>query len=471
MLLVPVLRAQPDRSAPPGAGPPPALRLPPIQNYSLSSGTKVVLLERHSVPIVQINLLVRAGTSMDPAGKGGLASITAAMLTEGAGPRGALEFADAVDYLGAQVAASARLYTTTVALHTPLSKLDSGLVLLADLVRRPKFLASELARVRTERLTTILQMRDDPDILASLIFRRTLYGEHPYGAPSLGNAASLASMTVDDLRGFHGAYFIPANTTIIVVGDITGAEIMPKLESAFGEWNGNVVSPPPVPPVPQKREKTLVFVDKPGSAQSVITIGRIGAARLTDDYYAIVVMNALLGGPFTSRLNMNLREAHGYSYGASSEFDFLPLPGPFVATASVQTDVTDKALTEFVNELRGILKPVPDADLERVKNYLALGYPGEFQSVAQIASQLEELAIYGLPDDYFNGYIGRIRAITQSDVERVARKYINTDDLVFIIVGDRKEIAERVTALNLAPAKFLSVEDVLGPAPVLEGGK
>ena len=166
MLLVPVLRAQPDRSAPPGAGPPPALRLPPIQHYSLSSGTKVVLLERHSVPIVQINLLVRAGTSMDPAGKGGLASITAAMLTEGAGPRGALEFADAVDYLGAQVAASARLYTTTVALHTPLSKLDSGLVLLADLVRRPKFLASELARVRTERLTTILQMRDDPDILA-----------------------------------------------------------------------------------------------------------------------------------------------------------------------------------------------------------------------------------------------------------------------------------------------------------------
>jgi zinc protease len=246
---------------------------------------------------------------------------------------------------------------------------------------------------------------------------------------------------------------------------------MPKLERAFGEWKGNAVSPPPVPPVPQKREKTLVFVDKPGSAQSVITIGRIGAARLTDDYYAIVVMNALLGGPFTSRLNMNLREAHGYSYGASSEFDFLPLPGPFVATASVQTDVTDKALTEFVNELRGILKPVPDADLERVKNYLALGYPGEFQSVAQIASQLGELAIYGLPDDYFNGYIGRIRAVTQSDVERVARKYINTDDLVFIIVGDRKEIAERVTALNLAPAKFLSVEDVLGPAPVLEGGK
>ncbi len=470
-LLAPVLRAQPDRTAPPRPGPPPALRLPPIQHYRLSNGTNVVLLERHSVPIVQINLLVRAGTSMDPAGKGGLASITAAMLTEGAGPRGALEFADAVDYLGAQIAASAGLYTTTVALHAPLSKLDSGLVLLADLVRRPTFLAGELARVRNERLTTILQFRDDPDILASLIFKRTLYGEHPYGAPSMGDAASLASMTVDDLRIFHAAYFVPANTTIIVVGDITGAEIMPKLESAFGEWNGNVVSPPPVPPVPQKREKTLVFVDKPGSAQSVITIGRIGAARLTDDYYAIVVMNALLGGPFTSRLNMNLREAHGYSYGASSEFDFLPLPGPFVATASVQTDVTDKALTEFVNELRGILKPVPDADLERVKNYLALGYPGEFQSVAQIASQLEELAIYGLPDDYFNGYIGRIRAITQSDVERVARKYINTDDLVFIIVGDRKEIAERVTALNLAPAKFLSVEDVLGPAPVLEGGK
>jgi zinc protease len=180
-------------------------------------------------------------------------------------------------------------------------------------------------------------------------------------------------------------------------------------------------------------------------------------------------MNALLGGPFTSRLNMNLREAHGYSYGASSQFDFLPLPGPFVAAASVQTLVTDKALTEFVNELRGILEPVPDADLERVKNYLALGYTGGFQSVAQIASQLEELAIYGLPDDYFNGYIGRILAVTKSDVERVARRYINTDDLAFIVVGDRKEIGERVTALNLAPAKFLTIDDVLGPAP--EGGR
>ena len=471
MIAAPVLRAQPDRSVPPAPGPPPVLRLPPVQHYVLSNGTKVVLMERHNVPIVQINLLVRAGTSMDPAGKGGLASITAAMLTEGAGARGALEFADAVDYLGAQIAASARLYTTTVALHTPLSKLDSGLVLLADLVRRPAFLASELARVRNERLTALLQSRDDPDILASVIFRHTLYGDHPYGGRPTGTAASLASMTVDDLRIFHASYFVPANTTLIIVGDVTGGEIMPKLENAFGGWSGSAVSPPPVPPVPQKREKTLVLVDKPGAAQSVIRIGRIGAARLTDDYYALIVMNALLGGPFTSRLNMNLREAHGYSYGASSEFDFLPLPGPFVAAASVQTGVTDKALTEFVNEFREILKPVPDADLERVKNYLALGFPREFQSAAQISSELEELAIYGLPDDYFDKYIGRIRAITKADVERVARKYIDAGDMVFIVVGDRKEIGESVRALNLAPATFLTVEDVLGPAPALEGGK
>jgi predicted Zn-dependent peptidase len=437
----------------------------------LSNGTKVVLMERHGVPIVQINLLVRAGTSMDPPEKGGLASLTAAMLTEGAGSRGALEFADAVDFLGAQIAVSARLYTSTIALHTPLSKLDSGLALLTDLVRRPAFLPGELARVRNERLTALLQSRDDPDILASLTFKHALYGEHPYGAPSAGTAASLAAMTVDDIRTFHADYFVPSNTTIIVVGDITGGEIMPKLEISFGVWSGSAVSPPPVPPVPQKREKTLLLVDKPGAAQSVIRIGRIGAPRLTDDYYAIIVMNALLGGPFTSRLNMNLREAHGYSYGASSEFDFLPLPGPFVAAASVQTGVTDRALTEFVNEFRGMLEPVPDAELERVKNYLALGFPGEFQSVALISSQLEELAIYGLPDGYFDEYLSRIRAVTKADVERVARKYIDTGDLAFIVVGDRKEIGEPVRALNLAPVKFLTVDDVLGPAPALEGGK
>jgi len=472
ILLNPVrLCAQPDRSGPPKMGPPPSLKLPPIRHLELSNGIKVLLLEKHAVPLVQVNLVIKAGALMDPDGKAGLASMTASMLTEGAGSRNSLEFADAVDFLGADISASSGFSIMGISLHTPLAKLDSSLLLLADVARRPRFPADELERMRKESLTALLQWRDEPRMLASVLFNRTLYGEHPYGRPTGGTAATLRAMTADDLRKFHGGYIVPGNTTIIVVGDVTGDAMVPKLESAFGDWKGEPAQPPAVPAIGQVREKSLLFVDKPGAAQSVIQIGRVGVPRLTDDYYAIVVMNTILGGSFTSRLNMNLREKHGYTYGAGSRFDFRPLPGPFVASASVQTAVTDKSLVEFVKELKGILDPVPAPDVERAKNYVALGFPGDFQSVSQIAAKIEELVIYGLPDDYFNKYIDRILAVTPSDVERVAKKYIDLNNIAFVVVGDRKEVGDSVAALKLAPAKFLTVEDVLGPAPAVEGGK
>ena len=471
LLLPCALEAQPDRSGPPPPGPPPSLRLPPIQHLALANGIPVVLMEKHAVPLVQVNLLIRGGALLDPPGKTGLASMTAAMLTEGAGARNSLQFADAVDYLGADISASSGFSIMGIALHTPLEKLDSALALFADVVRRPLFPPEELARNRKERLTSLIEARDEPRSLASVLFNRTLYDDHPYGRMTGGNAASLASMTVEDLRKFHDGVIVPGNTTIIVVGDVTPAEMMPKLEHAFGDWKGEAAAPPPVPPIRQLAEKTLLFVDKPGAAQSVIEIGRVGVPRMTDDFYAIVVMNTILGGSFTSRLNMNLREKHGYSYGAGSRFEFRPLAGPFLAAASVQTAVTDSALVEFVKELKGIREPIPEADVERAKNYVALSFPADFQSVAQIAGQLEELVIYNLPDDYFNRYIERILAVTKADVERVARTYIDPGDMAYVIVGDRKEVGESVRKLNIAPAKFLSVEDVLGPAPALEGGK
>ncbi len=463
--------AQPDRSGPPKLGPPPSLRLPPIRHLALSNGIKVLLLEKHDVPLVQVDLVIRAGALMDPEGKTGLASMTASMLTEGAGSRNALEFADAIDFLGAEISATSGFSITGISLHTPLTKLDSALALLADVTRRPLFPAGELERLRKERLTSLVEWREEPRMLASILFNHTLYGEHPYGRPLGGTAASLRGMTVDDLKKFHDGYIVPGNSTIIVVGDVTGDEMIRKLERAFGDWTGEPAPAPHVPAISQLKAKSVLFVDKPGAAQSVIEIGRVGVPRMTDDYYAIVVMNTILGGSFTSRLNMNLREKHGYTYGAGSRFEFRPLSGPFVASASVQTAVTDSSLVEFANELKGILKPIPPSDVERAKNYVALGFPADFQSVGQIATQLEELVIYGLPDDYFNRYTERILAVTPADVERVARKYINLDNLAFVIVGDRKEVGRSVTALKIAPEKFLTVEDVLGPAPVIEEGK
>jgi predicted Zn-dependent peptidase len=243
------------------------------------------------------------------------------------------------------------------------------------------------------------------------------------------------------------------------------------LEKVFGRWKARPVRVPEGAAAPQVKGREIVLVDKPGAAQTEIRIGRIGAARLTPDYFPLIVLNTVLGGSFTSRLNTNLREQHGYSYGAGSRFDLRPLPGSFLASAAVQTAVTDSALAEFMNELRGIREPVPADELERSRNYVALGYPGDFQTVGQLAAQLGELVIYGLPDDTFNTYIGRILAVSQRDVQNVARKYIDPENLAIILVGDRKQIEAGVTGLNLGPIRHLTIEDVLGKPPVISSAQ
>jgi predicted Zn-dependent peptidase len=466
----PLLHAQkPDRSHVPEAGPPPALKLPAIQHFTLTNGIGVVVLEKPGVPIVQVNLVIRGGAVCDPAGKSGLASMTASMMMEGAGARDALQLAEAIDLLGARIGVAAGLHTSGVELHTPTSRLDSALALMADITLRPAFSATDLERKRKERLTTLLQWRDQPPSLASVEFSHTLFGAaHPYGVPSVGNAATLRSFTPADLRSFHAAWFRAGNATFIVVGDVRAGDILKRLNARFGEWTG-VANPVPVPAAPvQVAARRITLVDKPGAPQTEVRIGRIGAARSSGDYYPLIVLNTILGGSFTSRLNNNLREVHGYTYGAGSRFDFRPIPGPFLAASAVQTAVTDKALTEFMKELTNILEPVGDAELSRAKNYVALSYPADFQSIAEIADHLEELVVYGLPDDHFNRYTERILAVTGEDVLRVAKTYIDPAKVEIILVGDRAQIEAPVQALHLAPITVRTVDDVLGPAPVVE---
>jgi predicted Zn-dependent peptidase len=287
--------------------------------------------------------------------------------------------------------------------------------------------------------------------------------------PAIGDEKTVRGFLVKDLQSFHSTYFRANNATLIVVGNVTAKAILPKLEAAFGQWEAGKIPTATWPGVAQVQKRQVWLVDKPGAAQSEIRIGRIGVPRLTEDYDALVVMNTLLGGSFTSRLNQNLREQHGYSYGARSAFDFRPLPGPFVAYAGVQTSKTDSALFEFMKELNGILRPVSDAELNRAKNYVALSFPQDFQSVAQIANQIEELATYGLPDDYFNNFIQRILAVTKDDVQRVAKKYLDPQKMAIIVVGDRRVIEKGVRGLNLGPMQMMTVEQVLGKVPVVEG--
>ncbi|MCH7574636.1 MAG: insulinase family protein [Candidatus Marinimicrobia bacterium] len=462
----------PDRSQPPAIGPPPEMKAPSVERLWLKNGLQIILVEKHDVPLVQINLQVMAGSVLDTKGNFGLASMTADLLDEGAGGRDALELADAIDYLGANLSTRAGYHTSVISLNTPLRQLDAALPLLADVALKPAFATADLDRKRDERLTAMIQARDEARSIASVQFNKAIFGKgHPYGRSASGNAAGLKALTAKKIGKFYNKYYRPNNAALIVVGDITADEIMPQLERYFGSWKKKRVKTPKWTDVSQVRGRTIYLVDKPGAAQSEIRIGRVGVPRNTVDYYNLAVLNTILGGAFTSRLNQNLREEHGYSYGARSSFNMRPHAGPFTASAAVQTDVTDKALTEFMKELNGILEEVPAEELSKSQNYVALGYPANFQTVARVASQLQNLVLYNLPDETFSRYAEGIYEVTSRDLMEAAAKYIDTGNMAIIVVGDRQAVEEGIQALNLGTIVYLTIEEVMGPVPTLGASK
>ncbi len=454
----------PDRSKPPTLGRAPALTLPPVQKLTLANGLRLWLLENHEVPLVQANLVVLSGAAADVPGQFGAASMTAAMLDEGAAGKAALALADEVEYLGAQLSTAASFDASVVRLSTPAAKLPDALNLLADVVLAPDFPQQELERLKTERLTALLQARDDPPTLAGIAFPRLLFGpEHRYGTSAGGTEATLKALGIDELRTFHRGHYRPDNAVLIVVGDVTASVIRPLAEKRFGAWKAAGPAAPPFPTrvTPQPGKRQIFIVDKPGAAQSQIRIGLVGVPRATPDYVALDVWNTILGGSFTSRLNSNLREKNGYSYGASSRFDMRRSAGPFQAGAGVQTDKTADALKEFFNELNGMLQPIPADELEKAKNYSALSFPGEFETSGQLALKLEEMAVYDLPETTFTNYVGLVQKVTAADMTRVAKSYLLMDRLAVVIVGDRATIEAPVRATNLGPVTIVPVDDVM----------
>ena len=464
LLAGPALAQAPDRSGPPPLGPTPKLMLPAVDERVLTNGLRVWIVEKHAVPVVQVNLIVRAGSGADPASRFGLASLTAAMLDEGAAGKDALAVADAVDFLGAELTTASSFDASVVNLHVPVARLAPALSIMADVALRPSFAQADLDRLREERLTSLKQAKDSPPAIAAAAFPLLVYGpSHRYGIGTAGTEETLRAFTPADLRDFHARYYRPDDAALVVVGDVTPDAVLVELERAFGAWRATGPGPemPAVATAPEPEPRAVYLVDKPGAAQSVIRIGWAGVPRSTPDYFALEVLNTVLGGSFTSRLNQNLREQHGYAYGAGSGFDMRLGAGPFLATASVQTDKTAEAITEFFKELEGIRQPVPAGELEKAKNYVALSYPGQFETTRGIAGQLGEQIVYGLPRDYFSTYIDRIQAVTADDVARAAAKYITPDRFAVVVVGDRQAILEKIEALKLGPVKVLSVDDVV----------
>jgi predicted Zn-dependent peptidase len=452
----------PDRSVAPKPGPPVPLKLPAIQKRTLSNGLPVWIVELHKVPVAHVTLVVKAGSGSDPRAKYGIANLTAEMLDEGAGSRGALQIADAVDYLGASLSTSSGTDASYVDLQVPVARLGDALPIMADVALRPTFPEDELKRVREDLLTSIVEAEDDPATLVQFAFPRIVYGaQHRYGTMSFGTATTLKGFTVADLKEFHATHYVPSNSLVIVTGDVTPDAVIARLESAFGTWKGAPVQIPPVPAAPQLTSRQIYIVDKPGAAQSQIRIGWVGVPRSTPDYFALRVMNTILGESFTSRLNQNLREEHEYAYGASSRFDMRASAGPFYAAAGVQTDKTSDSLTEFFKELEGIRKGAPPDEVEKAKNYLAMLMPRNFETTGSLANSLAQMFVYNLPADYFATYTQRVRAVTAGDVQRVAAKYIQPDKFAVVVVGDRKVIEPGIKALNLGPIKNVEIDEIL----------
>jgi predicted Zn-dependent peptidase len=448
----------------PALGALPALRLPPAVERTLPNGLRLVVVEHRELPVADFVLVVGTGGEADPAGKEGLATLTANLLDEGAGGRTALQIADQESYLGIALDAAAGWDASQVTLHTPTAQLDSALALFADVVTRPSLPAREFDRLKRERLTGLLQLRDEPTEVADRAFSQLLYGTpHPYGRPLGGSEASTRAIARADVERFYRAHYRPNNATLIVVGDVTADDVAARVGRALGAWQRADVAAHVVPEAPGARQRAEVYlIDKADAPQTSIRIGAVGVPRATEDYFALRVLNTILGGSFTSRLNQNLRETRGYTYGAGSAFDMRRAAGPFVAEAEVTGTKTDSALVEFMKELRAIRDTVPAAELDKAKRYLQLQLPGRFETTGNIAGQLVPIVVHGLPLTYYNDFVDRLERVSQADVQRAAQRHLDPSKFLVVLVGDRKSIESGVRALDLGPITVRTVSDVMG---------
>ncbi|HEX5436119.1 MAG TPA: pitrilysin family protein [Gemmatimonadaceae bacterium] len=447
--------APPDLTHPPELGPPPSVKLPPVVKRTLDNGLTLMVVEQHELPVADFLLVVHTGGEADPADRGGLASLTADMLDEGTTTRSALQIADQAAYLGVDIGTRSGWDESMVTLHTTTAQMDSALALFGDVALHPAFPDADLARVRKDRLTALLQLKDRGPAIADRAFAAIVYGPHnPYGHPLTGTDRSISAISRADLQHFYQMYYRPNNATLIVVGDVQPDDIERRAKQLFGTWTRQTVPATTYGQTPARTARRIYLIDKPGAAQSSFRIGDVGVARSTPDYFPIEVMNTILGGSFSSRLNQNLRETHGYTYGAGSGFSMRHEAGPFTARAEVVAAKTDSALVQFLKELRGIRDTVSTAELSRAKHLLELQLPGQFETTGDIARQLVPMVLYDLPGDFYDRYVAHVEAVTQADVQRVAREDIKPDSMDVVIVGDRTLVEPGLEALHVGPLEM-----------------
>jgi zinc protease len=452
-----------DRSRIPALGAPPELKLPRLQRAALANGLKVILAERHEVPLVHVWLATDAGYAADQFAKPGTAKLAATLLTEGTATRSALQINDQSALLGANLKGYSSLDFSFVSLSALKAKLDPSLDLFADVILNPSFPEADFKREQKLQLDSIGQEQKDPIQMALRVFPGLIYGAgHAYGNPLTGSGttASTQAVTRDDLVKFHQVWFRPNNATLIIVGDTTLAELTPKLEKLFAGWKSGPVPAKNLSVVKPAAEPVVYILDKPGASQSVIIAGHVSVPANTPQEIAIQAMNEDFGGAFSSRLNMNLREDKHWAYGAGSFLWAARAQRPLFIYAPVQTDKTKESLAEMNKEIRGILtdRPVTAEELARVQANETLSLPGSRETIGSVGSSIIDLLQYGWADNYYDTMAGKIRALKTTDLDAAAKQVIHPEGMVWVVVGDRTKIESGIKELGLGKIRFIDAD-------------
>jgi len=451
-----------DRSRLPVPGPDRVFHFPRIVRRSLANGLELRAVRHRSVPVVSMVLLVPGGSAVDPDAGHGLVSMTAGLLDEGSRGQSALDIAERVARIGGDLDVEVGMDAVAVGLTTLDRFFESGLELVHEIVTAPNLANDDFNRIRNLRLERLAQMKDHAAAIAERAFARVLYGPHPYGHLSLGSEPALTAMTVDAARAMHAALFAPAGATLVIVGDRSEDELLDVAAAMFDPWRAAAstmtvdraagLRPPPPP------GEALVVIHRPGAAQSELRIGHACAARSTPDYPKLLVLNAILGGEFVSRLNLNLRESKGYTYGVRTGFSLRRGVGPFVMQTSVGTDVTGPAIHEAMAEIRAIAdqRPATADEVAQAFASLSKGYPRGFETAGQVARSVAQLALHNLPDTYFEEFVPRLAEVTAEDVSAAARQYLASVKMSTVIVGDLDKIHGSLPGLGLGPHQVMT---------------
>ncbi len=454
---------QPDnewRSLPPRSVRRTSPGLPEPLSFQLANGLTVLFLEQHHVPAIAASLITLAGSAANPIDSPGLASFTADMLLRGTSQRSQRQLSDEIERLGASLSAQSNSDSSTVRFHVLKKNVDLAFDLLADVVRNPALEPEEVERLRRERLTSIAQLRDNPSALADKELAAELYdAEHPYGYLEIGTEASNKKISREDLSGFHSSAYTPRGAALVIVGDVNEAEVRRLSETHFGDWSGTPWGKN-LPEARANRPRRVVIVDRPASPQTQLVMGQVGVARSHPDYVAIELMNMLLGGMFSSRINTNLREVHGYTYGSKSRFFYHRSPGPFSISAAVRTDATAAAVAEVFGEIVRLREtPVTPEELAIAKEFFTRSLISRFQTIAGSAASIGGLFVHGLERDEYQRAVEKVAVAGIAEVQGAA-KHLDPESFVVVAVGDAAKIEHELRDLNLGPLSVVRPQEI-----------